>query len=144
MRQILVLCCVNPRHVAKVEGSNKQVGSNCTHSITTNRLIPTHNYIPWGQLGCRHHACDQTPPPLLVKGLALRLPKQLVQLGKPHSHKKTHPSSLSQLTIDSPMCSVCSPSQLGSPVDLYVINDQRICVQHLDFCIAFRILQQLQ
>ena len=72
--QIVVLCCVTPKHVVKVEGRNKLVDSKSMLGIATNCQLPTHN--------CRQLECGHMPRPflLLAKGLVPRLDTILVLL----------------------------------------------------------------
>lgn len=47
------------------------------------------------------------------------------------------------LTVNSPMCSVCPPPQLGGSVNLNVVNHKSVSVQHLYLRVALSVLQEL-
>ena len=49
-----------------------------------------------------------------------------------------------KLTIDTTVSTVCSPSHLGSTVNLNMLNDETVGFQTTDVSVGFRVLQKLQ
>lgn len=60
-----------------------------------------------------------------------------------YSGEATRLRFFSPLTVNSPMCSVCSPPQLGGSVNLNVVNHKSVSVQHLHLRVALSVLQEL-
>lgn len=53
-------------------------------------------------------------------------------------------SELLQRTVDSAVSTVRSSSDFGGSVDLDVVDDEGISIEHLDLSIAFSVLEQLE